>query len=181
MAPKLRLRTPPFYPLSLNQASPPRIPYTLTFARNRRPSQLQQKLNAVVRRVVGEHTYSSLASFSENSPPSSGDEDEDVSSDYGEDEPTIHHTSTYEPSISSPSSYTSLASLNPYSIDSEDLARHLSLLSPSLSGMKIRPREDRQKQDEAQLARQLDHAHAAVVAEECVALRVLRQQTQLVE
>ncbi|GAW15548.1 hypothetical protein ANO14919_049620 [Xylariales sp. No.14919] len=174
MPPKLRLQTPPFYPLSLDLAAPPRISFTLT--NNRGPSELQQKLNAVVKRVVGEDTYPS----SPYSPPSSDDnDDDDTTSHYGEDAPIAHHASTDERSILSPSSYTSLASLNPYSVAPEDLAQHLSPSSPSPPGAERGTREDRHKQEEARLAQQLDRAHAAVVAEEDAALRVLRQQTRL--
>ncbi len=120
----------------------------------------------------------SVPSSSPNT-PSTDDSDD---SDYGEEEendntrPKHREPLASPSSLSSASSYISLASLNPYVVDAEDLAQHLSLLSPSLAGAEI---QDRHEQDSARLARQLDHAHAAVVAEESAALRVLRQQAGL--
>lgn len=126
----------------------------------------------------------SVPSSSPNT-PSTDDSDD---SDYGEEEEEEeadtrrkHREPLASPSsLSSASSYISLASLNPYVVDAEDLAQHLSLLSPSPVGVGVGVEiQDRHEQDSARLARQLDHAHAAVVAEESAALRVLRQQAGL--
>ncbi|KAI0542801.1 hypothetical protein GGR58DRAFT_522878 [Xylaria digitata] len=174
MPPKLTIQPPPFYPLELDLTtpSPPRIPLPRPSTYTRQ-SELQKKLNAIVKRVIGESTPA--PSF----PDSSSELDSDDCSEYGEDAPPPppphHRISTHESSISNPSSYTSLASLNPYSIAPEDVGEHLALFPPPPSS----GQGDKHAQDEAWLARQLDRAHAAVVAEEDAALQALRQQTRL--
>ncbi|KAI1419758.1 hypothetical protein F5Y12DRAFT_195307 [Xylaria sp. FL1777] len=189
MAPKLRIQTPPFHPSSLNKPSSrsrgPRPP-PLTLTRQQHPdttSELQRKLNAVVKRVIGDSASSSSSSSSSLQDSAANANDDDDISDYGDEEEEAEaaripaHTKPLKSpsSISTPSSYTSLASLNPYSINTEDLGQHLSLFSPSSVGAEA---EDRHSRDSARLARQLDRAHAAVVEEECAALRVLRRQAR---
>ncbi|KAF2967036.1 hypothetical protein GQX73_g6550 [Xylaria multiplex] len=172
MAPKLTIKTPPFYPLEPSLSSPPRTPFPRPSAYTRK-SELQKKLNAIVKRVIGE------SPDAPSSPDSlaSSDADFDDRSEYGEDPPPPPHH-TQEASISGPSSYASLAALNPYSTAPEDVGQHLSLFSPPPSP-NPHGQWDRHAQDEAWLAREFDCAHAAVVAEEDAALKILREQTQL--
>ncbi|KAI8949793.1 hypothetical protein F4801DRAFT_385478 [Xylaria longipes] len=198
---KLKLQTPPFFLSDLDLEAEPQAPFTLPHThRSGDVSELQEELSAVIKRVVGESTSCSSSPLSPSSspspsypssssplPPSSPDEtppldnddddDDDVHSNYGDKEDTtINPPEPTEPnlSISSPSSYVSLASSNPYVLDAEDLACRLSLISPGPS-----VREDQHSQDRARLLRQLDRAHASVKAEECAVLRVLRWQTRL--
>jgi hypothetical protein len=138
--------------------------------------KLQQKLDEVVKRVVG----------SSSSPSSStrDDDDDDVCSEYGgeckneNNEDALETTMPDEAllgTISSPSSYIDLALLNPYGgIDTENLTRSLSLLPKERTG-----KEDGQQDLRTRLASQLDRAHATILAEESAALQALRQQIQL--
>ncbi|KAI1350573.1 hypothetical protein F5Y01DRAFT_146354 [Xylaria sp. FL0043] len=195
--------------------------FAVTLIPNRRgddASELQRKLNIVIRRVTGIFPRSTISSYSSSSSnssrnlPTSDDADDDDTSDYGEDEEDeneeyqISHPgrpmTSPSSSTSTQDSYTSLASLNPYSINTEDLP----LLSPGKGAegeaeagaeaevgeraeeeievegggeVEAEMREDRHKRDSALLAQQLDSAHAAVVEEEDAALRALRRQTRL--
>ncbi|KAI1160812.1 hypothetical protein F5B18DRAFT_630940 [Nemania serpens] len=129
----------------------------LTRAHNRRlggTSELQRRLDAVVKRVVGEDAVVAppplpLRSPIEDKNPAvdfkyDDDDDDDAISDYGDaesgvdrEEPriTISRALTtnrkkvsFAPtglSISSPGSYTGLAALNPYALDGDNLARRL--------------------------------------------------------
>ncbi|KAI3317389.1 hypothetical protein HD806DRAFT_372342 [Xylariaceae sp. AK1471] len=183
MASQLTIQIPPLQPLhlSLTQAADPRISFIST--RTRDMSELQQKLNAVVERVVGETTSSNSNPNSESNPNEEGKptgEDDDLCSEYGDDEEPKAAIASKSiglstESISSPSSYRDLASLNPYTLalDTQDLERRISILSPSSR------EEDKHKEDMARLAGQLDRAHAAIMAEEAAALRALRDQTRL--
>ncbi|KAH8163052.1 hypothetical protein CIB48_g5177 [Xylaria polymorpha] len=181
------------------------LTFTRTHSSNNM-SELQEKFGAIMKRVIGETPsfLSSLSSFSSSSSSSSSSPfvysptslsfslwvspcetprlNDDIHSNYGDDEaggedehdktlPGPKATELTEKltlSISSPSSYASLASLNPYTLDADDLAHRLSLITAEPFA-----REDRDKE---RLARQLDHAHESVKAEESAALQVLQQQ-----
>ncbi|KAI8631605.1 hypothetical protein F5Y19DRAFT_493481 [Xylariaceae sp. FL1651] len=175
MASQLKIQIPPIHPLNLGSD------LRLSVTRGRRSSnlsELQQKLNAVVKRVVGENK-----GLGEGDATTSyeGDENDDTCSEYGE---TKNHEAEAAASkageidimtISSPSSYADLASLNPYAANHQDLGEQISaaVLSNGVA------REDEFKEAMARLSWQLDCAHAAVIAEESAALQVLRHQTQL--
>ncbi|KAI0808790.1 hypothetical protein GGR55DRAFT_185116 [Xylaria sp. FL0064] len=212
MAPDLRLQTAPLD----SQGGSPTLwkshtphSYAVTLIPNRRgdgASKLQRKLNVIIKRVTGIFPRSTISSYSSSSnsswnlPPSDDDADDDTS-DYGEDEEDekkeyqtshfINPITSNSSSISTQNSYTSLASLNPYSTNTEDLpplspqvgteaeaeGEEVGLYVETERGIKMR--EDRHKRDSALLAQQLDSAHAAVVEEEGAALRALRRQTRL--
>ncbi|KAI0521689.1 hypothetical protein F5B22DRAFT_643860 [Xylaria bambusicola] len=255
MAPKLSLKTPPFYTLDTNPTSCLRAPHAHTHTQWPRhrgvKSDLQKKLSTVVRRVLG--TSASLSSLSSSSscssplpsphlPSSSSymitpriiadDDDDDECSNYGDVEDNdinnnnsnnnnkknadIHRTKsiTSPSSLSSAHSYSSLASLNPYTADAADVAALLYPCLPlpatpqlhrrtterragevkrkpiTIERIQIPPIYNKQyteyrqeKIDSAHIARlvarELDLAHAAVVAEEGVALRALKDRTRL--
>ncbi|KAI0975655.1 hypothetical protein F4678DRAFT_276736 [Xylaria arbuscula] len=186
-------------PARLTLTTRPQASQTPGLTRNRQrdaTSELQRKLSIVIKRVTGgsppaSTRFSSLATS-----------EDDYTSDYSSD-PEEEEEEEIEPKPSpfipqspvlSPTSYTSL-SLNPYSIPTSDLAQHLSpgfsrssiveeTETKTKTGRKVGKKagteiENKQKQDSARLARQLDIDHAAVVEEECAALRVLRQQARL--
>ncbi|KAI1279016.1 hypothetical protein F5Y07DRAFT_397515 [Xylaria sp. FL0933] len=226
MTPDLSLQTAPLDSQSGNSTSwKSHTPhsYVVTLIPNRHrddASELQRKLNIIIRRVTGIFPRSAISSYSSSSsnssrslPPSDEDADDDTS-DYGEEdeedeneEYQISHPvrpmTSSSSSTSTQDSYTSLASLNPYSINTEDLP-FLSTgegLETKAEGegeaeaeakveveggievegreVEAEMREDRHKRDSALLAQQLDSAHAAVVEEEGAALRALRRQTRL--
>jgi hypothetical protein len=206
MAPKLTIQIPPLQPLylSLNQKADPRISFVNT-KRPRDKTGLQQKLDAVVERVVGEAINpdsDSDPNKEERTTNEDHDNDDDLRSDYGdEDEPqtaaaaavVVADKSTMRRSIeaiSSPSSYIDLASENPYTLThdaAEDanppphtvVLSHSLSPSPSPSSLSLEGEEDKHQRDAARLAWQLDRAYAAIVAEEVVALRALRERTRL--
>ncbi|KAI1298099.1 hypothetical protein F5Y03DRAFT_275270 [Xylaria venustula] len=176
-------------PARLTLTARPQASQVPLLARNRKrdaKSELQRKLSIVIKRVTG---GSQPASSSQYSSLLASDDDytSDYSSDPEEEDETEPKRSPFLPHspISSPTSYTSL-SLNPYSVPTSDLAQHFSpeeTETKMRAGKKVRRKaraemENRQKQDAARLARQLDIAHAAVVKEEYAALRVLRQQAR---
>lgn len=190
----------------------------LTRAHNRRSgevSELQRRFEDIVKRVVGEDDVASLPhrSPTDDKNPAvniDGDDDDDVISNYGDvenggmgrEEPRITisrvpATATdpsrgppTELSISSPSSYTGLAALNPYAFDSEDLVRRMGdeldddgehERGGKRKKETMRYEEEIKRDDdygnlgEQQRRRdaELDRACAAVLAEEYAAKRVL--------
>ncbi|KAI1359370.1 hypothetical protein F5Y08DRAFT_349711 [Xylaria arbuscula] len=222
MTPKLRLKTPPFYTkdLELNRSLLRSSPHSSSSAAPRRTrhtgvkSELQHRLSVIVRRIIGtSHSHHNIqtsntslprSSITPNTQPTNEDDGDDCSNygdfeENGEDYDNVETALQSPCSLSSASSYSSLASLNPYVVDAADLGALLSPLlplypSPSPSPLVIegerRGLEDmdmdlemmgdgKHARDSARLAQQLDTAHAAVVAEEDAALRELRLRTRL--
>ncbi|KAI0424735.1 hypothetical protein F5Y09DRAFT_323591 [Xylaria sp. FL1042] len=206
-ASNMRLQITPHHLTSRDKATwESRSLHTLTRTpiRNRHGenrSELQRKYHIVLERVTGISPSSSPFPSLSSSPISSRSptpiDDDDYLSDYGEDEedekeagqiPRPRAPSSCSSPLT-PDSYASLASLNPYSTNAEDIAMYSPLLCPrvevegeleaELEAEREKERENRDKWNLAVLEQQLDQMHADVLEEQGAALRALKQQTRL--